>query len=237
LWILFVAALATPSLAQVPAIRAGTPEAARAIAEQRRLAPKVAWASLGLRQIQDGGVKSGTEGVPYYGEGVGVKDERNTSTFPVIQVVDDKNLLISALGKAWWFEMPTDGIVDDAKLDLSRKVFAFVGTKRYDSDDGPATVFHLKYLREHVEPKPVDMEEAKRKEEEAKRDAERKQEEARKAELTRIWSDATGKFSVRAEFAGMTGGNVRLVKEDGTAITVALTKLSPADQEWIRKRK
>jgi hypothetical protein len=207
------------------------------MAEQRRLAPKVAWATLGLRQIQDGAIKSGTEGVPYYGEGVGVKDERNTSTFPVIQVVDDKNLLIGALGKAWWFEMPTDGIVDDGKLDLSRKVFTFVGTKRYETDAGPATVFHLKYLREHVESKPVDVEEAKRKEEEARKEVERKLQEARKAELTRTWSDASGKFSVRAEFAGMTGGNVRLVKDDGTAIVVPLAKLSSADQEWIRKRK
>jgi hypothetical protein len=52
----------------------------------------------------------------------------------------------------------------------------------------------------------------------------------------RTWQDASGKFSVEAEFAGYGLGKVSLKNADGTKISVPLEKLSQQDQEWIRNR-
>ena len=64
-----------------------------------------------------------------------------------------------------------------------------------------------------------------------------KREAERRASLTRVWSDSSGKFSVKAEFAGLIGGKVKLLRPDGAAITVELEKLSKTDRDWIRSRK
>lgn len=197
--------------AQAPALDRGSVGAARASAGVQRYSPTVNGKKIGLSEIEDGYLKPGAEGIPYFGESVISDDPTiNTSTFKVLQVIDDGNLIISSLGKVWWIEMPTDGVADDTKIDLSRKVFTFIGTKRYESNFGAKTVFHLKYLRDAArEPKP---------------------------DLTRDWKDASGKFTVRAEFGGLARGRVKLLKPDGTGLTVDLAKLSKADRDWIRSK-
>lgn len=50
------------------------------------------------------------------------------------------------------------------------------------------------------------------------------------AEL-RQWSDATGKFKIKAEFVSLENGTVTLKKEDGEEIEIELKKLSTADQK------
>lgn len=50
------------------------------------------------------------------------------------------------------------------------------------------------------------------------------------AEL-RQWSDATGKFKIKAKFVSLADGNVTLEKEDGEEIEIELKKLSAADQK------
>jgi len=52
----------------------------------------------------------------------------------------------------------------------------------------------------------------------------------------RTWQDATGNFSIEAEFAGHESGKVRLKKADGSEIAVPLEQLSDEDQEWVRNR-
>lgn len=52
----------------------------------------------------------------------------------------------------------------------------------------------------------------------------------------RTWQDATGNFSIEAEFAGHESGQVRLKKADGSEISVPLEQLSDEDQEWVRNR-
>jgi hypothetical protein len=47
----------------------------------------------------------------------------------------------------------------------------------------------------------------------------------------RIWSDKSGKFKIEASFVEITGGKLRLKKDDGSEVAVALEKLSEADQE------
>jgi len=50
----------------------------------------------------------------------------------------------------------------------------------------------------------------------------------------RTWNDKSGKFSVVATFQAFEGGQVKLKKEDGTIVAVALEKLSEADGEYVR---
>ncbi len=50
----------------------------------------------------------------------------------------------------------------------------------------------------------------------------------------RTWKDATGGFSVEAEFVDFADGKVRLKKSDGDVISVGLDQLSEADQEYVR---
>lgn len=56
-------------------------------------------------------------------------------------------------------------------------------------------------------------------------------------ERTRTWTDSTGDFTVDAEFAGYSAGNVKLIKADGTTLTLPLDKLSEEDQKWIKSRR
>ncbi len=53
----------------------------------------------------------------------------------------------------------------------------------------------------------------------------------------RTWTDASGKFTIEAEFAGYSAGKVRLKKADGSTLTLPMEKLSQVDQEWILAKK
>ena len=55
--------------------------------------------------------------------------------------------------------------------------------------------------------------------------------------IVRTWTDNTGKFSVDAEFNGMSFGKVQLKKNDGKIIKIDLEKLSDEDREWIKTEK
>jgi hypothetical protein len=54
---------------------------------------------------------------------------------------------------------------------------------------------------------------------------------------TRMWTDKTGQFTTEARFGGMAGGTVTLHKSDGTTAKIPFDQLSPADQEWIERRR
>jgi len=54
--------------------------------------------------------------------------------------------------------------------------------------------------------------------------------------FARKWTDSTGTHTVEAEFLGITDGNVRLKKEDGTVLNVPLEKLSTADRAFAEAR-
>jgi hypothetical protein len=58
--------------------------------------------------------------------------------------------------------------------------------------------------------------------------------EAPAVKLSRTWTDLSGKFSVEAEFAGMTDEIVSLKKKDGTVVKVPLDRLSEEDAKWIK---
>ena len=49
----------------------------------------------------------------------------------------------------------------------------------------------------------------------------------------RKWTSSDGQFSVEAELVEAKGGNVRLKRQDGKVITVPVSKLSKADQDYL----
>jgi hypothetical protein len=51
----------------------------------------------------------------------------------------------------------------------------------------------------------------------------------------RTWQDDSGKFKIEAELAGVEGDSVRLKRRDGTTITVALSRLSEADRQFVER--
>ena len=51
----------------------------------------------------------------------------------------------------------------------------------------------------------------------------------------RTWSDATGSYKIEASFIELKNEKVRLKKADGSTVSIALEKLSKADQEFVKK--
>ena len=52
----------------------------------------------------------------------------------------------------------------------------------------------------------------------------------------RVWRTQAGSYSTKASFVKLEDGQVQLLKPDGTPLSIALEKLSDADQEYVRKR-
>ena len=52
----------------------------------------------------------------------------------------------------------------------------------------------------------------------------------------RQWSDSTGKHKLQADFVDFKDGMVRLKTEDGRVISVAIEKLSEADQQFVKSQ-
>lgn len=52
----------------------------------------------------------------------------------------------------------------------------------------------------------------------------------------REWRDASGQFRVEARFRGAAVGKVKLERENGEVVEVAIDRLSEEDQDWIRGR-
>ena len=59
---------------------------------------------------------------------------------------------------------------------------------------------------------------------------------ARRSSATRTWNDATGAFSVEAEFAGVEDGKVKLKKANGKTVSVPLDRLSKEDQDYVAEQ-
>jgi hypothetical protein len=52
----------------------------------------------------------------------------------------------------------------------------------------------------------------------------------------RLWTDATGNFSVSAQFVALENGQVQLCKQvDGQTISLPVEKLSAADQQYLQQ--
>ncbi len=52
--------------------------------------------------------------------------------------------------------------------------------------------------------------------------------------LARTWTDSTGKYQVQADFVKFENGQVFLKTQDGKTLAIPMSKLSTADQSWVR---
>ena len=76
-----------------------------------------------------------------------------------------------------------------------------------------------------------------RKAAEERKKAESAKKAAAEAARWRTWTDSSGEHKIEAKFAYVIKGSVKLVKKDGSTITIPLEKLSDEDQAWIKNRK
>lgn len=53
--------------------------------------------------------------------------------------------------------------------------------------------------------------------------------------LFRKWTDSTGKYTLEASVVAVKRGYVKLEKRDGSTVVLPISKLSVADQEWLRE--
>ncbi len=117
---------------------------------------------------------------------------------------------------------PTQGVVDGQTLRRAG-VFEVTGTEQYTTVAGGAkTVFKITWYDADTLKPYLD-----------KQAARLDRPDADQTRPVRTWTDASGKFSVKASFAGSALGKVRLRKEDGSVIEVDLDKLSADDRKYI----
>lgn len=165
---------------------------------------------------------------------------RNAS---VTQVVDQKNFLFTisydvrvAEGNRpvtrirdsdpmWLQNTETKGLTDGIAVnDLLMK---YVGTKQYDTVAGSRATIHLwepYTIEQWIEEQGLDKKSTKTPEKTSDK------------QVARMWTDTTGKFTVRAVFVGMISGTVSLRKEDGTILKVPLDKLCEEDRKFVKDR-
>ena len=199
-----------------PAVLEGSVEAYRAtIRDITPYIPDAPGASLSLQRIVDGKTAKGTQGIPYVG--VKVKenqyDHQTTSTFEILQVIDEDNVLITSYRRqVVWLVMPTDDLIDGQPLDLSRQLFEYIGTKRYtNARRTSTTVPCLEFRRAATMADLLGME-------------------------IREWKDDSGKFSIRAQFVKYERGEVSLQDSRTSKLdSVPLKRLSREDQSYVRR--
>jgi len=120
----------------------------------------------------------------------------------------------------------TMGIVDNVTFDPQVELFEVTGTEKYStSDDGTNTVFVLKPFDKKI------IDDIIAKTAAAMTDGTKKE----KASGLRIWTDATEKFSVKAEFVELKDGLVSLQKENGEVISVPFARLHQRAKDWIKE--
>jgi WD40 repeat protein len=56
-----------------------------------------------------------------------------------------------------------------------------------------------------------------------------------RADEYRTWTNSTGKHKIEAKFESLENGKVKLLRKDGKEVTIELTKLSRADQEYVKR--
>lgn len=238
-----------PLHAQVPALRRGSMEAARAIAaDQRRMADEErAWRNSTKLTVMDK--------LPDEPRGqeqcLPPPDQLRDKTvgyleywqFEVMQVVSPNDVLLQmdnlSMPPIWLTGYSTSGLADGEKVRLVGLV-EVNGTRAYETVAGARkTVRVVQFVKGE---KLAAFEAAAKAEAEAERTA---AEVAAKAtaeaeriaaedKLFRKWRSSSGKFSVEAKFVKFEKGRVYLEKRDGTSINVSPSDLSKADVDYYR---
>jgi hypothetical protein len=158
------------------------------------------------------------------------------TTYRVIQLIDDKNALVTAeslvmgTGETFeWHFMLRSSVVADLKEDMKLSkipgFFKLTGKLKYTAVSGASHTVDL------VEDHAKDEKEESR----SVKPPPKKTPPPKKAPEFRTWTDASGEHTVEAEYRALVDGIVLLKKKDGgKTIKLPLDKLSEADQKWIK---
>lgn len=143
--------------------------------------------------------------------------------YSILDIVGPKDLLVAInnprIPTLWVSDYPTTGLADGDKVVLIGLV-EVSGTKSYETVGGSmSTVRVLTFVpREREEKIKADI--AARKE----------------AALVRTWIDSTGKYKTVGKFIDFKNGHANIERtQDGKSISVPISRLSDADQKWIRE--
>jgi hypothetical protein len=206
-------------------MEAGSAEAARALQQYNRNAPpRRSGPIIGSEDT----VSAGDKGSLY-------------CYLKILQVIDENNALcqFGTGGRLqFWFEMPTNGMVDGKIYDMEDRIFEVTGTKAYTTALGVSkTVFVFRLAK-------VQASDIRAAEDGAKAAAAAKAREAKAARLRqfdaakwRTWTAADGKHRTEAKFLKVANGVLTLEKKDGKTVEVRLEQLSSEDQDFVRQRK
>lgn len=140
----------------------------------------------------------------------------------VVQVLGPDSMLVSCIDLTFLVQdYPTGGIVDGKTVVLDRPV-EVMGTKTYPTAlGGSNTVYVLR---------PVSQAEY---DEAMKYVALNKIQRPREF---RTWTNATGDFTVEAEYVSQDKKTVKLAKRDGAEVNVEIAKLGKTDRVWLKEK-
>lgn len=157
---------------------------------------------------------------------VGYLTSASVGIFRFMQIIGPDSALVGYeenrgrfLGEPILVTMSTKGFVDNDVFPRKQILLAVDGTTRYETVDGGTKTVHVlkavesKLLADTI--KFMDDQEAQ--------------------ECTRLWMDASGKFSVKAKFVKFSSGSVTLQRQDtGKEIDVPSSKLDEESRKWMQ---
>ena len=153
--------------------------------------------------------------------------------YKVLQVTGSNEMLAKVRDRTVAMVTNTSGIVDDSSYEPKDKIWYVVKTARYATVSGGTNqVYVLAPVDTELVAK-IDAKLAEAKQLKADRLVKEEYERTR----WREFADKSGTFKIVAEFKQFKGGKVHLLRKDnGEVITLELSKLSDADQKWIRAK-
>jgi hypothetical protein len=182
----------------------------------------------------------------------------------LVRQIIDENLMLVECNNLFLIKAATKGLVDGKNFYVGG-FWVVSGTMQYKTAiGGTNTVFvleqvDLEWLKAEAKKRmapstiskiteTIEKEKAERQKAEADKkaaDADRKA-ATEKAKADRIaaeekakwrtWTDSTGQYKTEAEYGGVAGGKVKLIKKDGSTVRLPLEQLSTEDQQWIKNK-
>jgi hypothetical protein len=161
----------------------------------------------------------------------------------VFQVIDDDEVLLRVFKDTilYFKGVATEGMVDGEYINLDG-AYHSTGTTTYQTASGGSKTvrviepFDTSSADAIISEKHVEFLDRLTAEMKKLTAANKKETADIRESLTREFTDITGTFKVKAEYAGYASGNVRLKKENGETISVPLAKLSDTDRRWVAEQ-
>lgn len=165
----------------------------------------------------------------------------------IIQIVSDSEAICKCHDQtAFWISgLSTTGLADGAYLKLSDWLWRVKGQRQYvTAMSSQRTVHEIEPIGKFEEVKKyrdffnfVALDKRYAKSLTAEKNKAKFAAAALEERELRNWSDLSGKFSIKARMKSAGMGQVKLIKEDGTELSVVIEKLSETDRKYIDDQK